>query len=94
MEDVTTEQVKRALFDHQITRWPIRPCSLCGVEVAYYFNNGKVELDTNCSCVSYTTERKELTPEEFIRETFNLQTPEYRKIMWDQFLASGLIPLR
>ena len=91
MENVTVEQTCEAIHDHQITRWPIRDCSICGSFVTYYFEDGEVHLDTNCSCVGYRTPRQIRSVEEFIAETFNLQSkPEVRERMWNEFVASGV----
>ncbi len=92
MEKVTVEETREALHEHHITRWPIRPCSMCGVPITYYFEDDKIQLDTNCACVTYTTPRQDKTVEEFIAGTFNLQEPEVREKMWERFLAAGMPP--
>lgn len=41
-----------AARDHEITWWPIRDCSICGVPVGYEFTGDTVAFSSGCGCNS------------------------------------------
>lgn len=88
MDEVTVEQVKEAIATHNIERWTLRTCGLCDAPLDYIFQKFGTFYDSNCDCTSrwVTPEERSL---ESVVETFNRQTPDIRKSMWDKFIASG-----
>lgn len=75
MKTRTVEEFKAAVKQHNITRWPIRNCSICGYEMSYMFRGDKVFYDTGCTC---TYNRGDLEPRmwEQVAESYN------RNVQW------------
>ncbi len=87
-ENITVEQIKDAVKEHDIRVWKLRGCSICLIPLTYSFNGDDPTYDSNCDCVSYSTE-PEPRSWESIAEIFNMQTPAIRMYMWNEFLAAG-----
>lgn len=87
MDPGTAEQVQAAVAEHGIQQWALRSCSSCTVSLYYVFDNGRVGFAPGCGCsdsgVIYERSYSDLAG------TFNMQTPEVRARMWDDFLKAG-----
>lgn len=59
---VEPEEVKNAMIKNDISSIDIRPCSMCGHVLTYKMVVQNLFIDTNCNCVTYTTD---LEPREF-----------------------------
>lgn len=46
----TGEDFKKQAKDHNLTSWPIRPCTFCEVEIGYEFRNGEPFFNSSCGC--------------------------------------------
>lgn len=49
------EDFKKAVKEKNIKKWLFRSCSICGVDIGYYFKGNKVFFDGNCNCVRYSS---------------------------------------
>jgi len=85
---ITAEDVTNAIRDHKITRWVLRTCGICHAPLAYEFNDGRVQYDSNCHCTRYYTPPNPRTIDDVVR-VFNMQSPDVRARMWNKFIASG-----
>lgn len=47
----TAEEFKAQAEKHGITECYHRPCSFCGYQTHYFFQDGKVFFDAGCDCV-------------------------------------------
>lgn len=88
MEQITIDDVKQAVSSHGIQLWTLRRCSMCHSPLTYAFDGDLVTFDSNCDCVSYFSP-PQIRDWEDVTEVFNMQTPEVRQQMWDEFIASG-----
>jgi hypothetical protein len=51
---ITAEEVKTAMLATGKRFFPVRSCSLCGVDIGYILGeDGSVAFQTSCGCVSY-----------------------------------------
>lgn len=91
MSDITADQVRDAVRERSITSWMLRRCSMCGTGLNYLFADNGVTYDSNCDCVSYWTPPGKRDFES-LAQTFNMQTPEWRERLWQDFLAAGSFP--
>lgn len=79
MTEVTPEQVRDAMVAANITRVPVRDCSLCGYEMAYYrLDNNELFFDLGCDC----TGSSKMNPRDYsaLSDWINMQIgPEHRQ---------------
>lgn len=86
MQEVTVEQCKAVVTDKGLSRIDHHKCTLCGYQTAYViFDNGTMAFDPGCNC----TGNRHFRPASFedVVGTFNMQTPEIRARMWEDFQA-------
>ncbi len=88
MEQVTVDDLKKAVTEHDIRIWPLRQCSMCLTSLTYAFDGDRITYDANCSCVTYTRPPEKRSWDS-VAEIFNMQTPDARERMWDEFVAAG-----
>jgi len=88
MEKISPDQVEQAIKEHNIRSWTLRKCSICHTNLNYTFVGDKVYYNANCNCGRHW-EPLLVSSYREVANTFNLQTPEARKEMWDEFIASG-----
>ena len=89
MDTITADQIKAATAEHVIRVWTLRTCSICYAPLNYQFpSDGTVYFNSNCDCGSRWEPVQERSYDDVAR-TFNMQTPEVRQRMWDEFIACG-----
>lgn len=88
MEPITFEQLQKVLdlTDRRFRRWNVRGCSICNSKIGYAFQDGEIGFDARCDCSS----GGEIQPRSRndLLSIFNDQTPEGRKLLWDDFLKA------
>lgn len=89
MNEVTAEQVQKAVNDRGIFSYSPRSCSLCSAPLRYLFSRAgnAVAFDSRCGCGGDS----QPNPRSFVdvANHFNLQTPEIRAAIWADFLKMG-----
>lgn len=85
--NVTPEQVREAVKEHNISTWLVRRCSICDYPLQYVFlPEDFVGFDTGCYC---TSGRGGVVPRFYfdVANTFNIQTDEIGNRMWKDFIG-------
>lgn len=87
MEQVSATQIKDVVAAKNMTHVAHHRCALCGYQTGYDIDGDVVTFDAGCDC----TGRYSTRPSSFadIAETFNIQKPEIRARMWDDFQAGN-----
>lgn len=47
----TADDFQKAAAERQIGRWSTHDCTICGIDVGFYFHGDYVEFDSSCDCV-------------------------------------------
>lgn len=89
MDKVAAEDVLAEVLSRGIQRWRLRDCSICGEPLHYEFHGAHVFYQSGCGCSWSPPEPRS---HQRVADTFNMQTPEVRARMWDEFLACGTSP--
>ena len=50
----TAKEFKEQVEKHEILRWDIHDCFICGYHCGFIFDKGKVFYDSSCDCVSWS----------------------------------------
>jgi hypothetical protein len=86
MEQVESHDVEAVIREKGLLRIGHHKCSMCGYPTGYVVDDGDVvAFDAGCDC----TGRYVLRPAsvEDIAATLNMQSPEVRARMWEDFQA-------
>ena len=85
MENITASQVKDVATENGFSRIGHHKCGMCGYPTGYIIDGDHVAFDAGCNCTGRYLSR----PSSFddIARTFNMQTPEIRARMWEDFKA-------
>lgn len=68
----SAEDFRRAAKEHNIVRWGIRDCSICGYGLAYDIDGEKITFDSGCHCVDYQCHIERTWQD--LADHYNLQT--------------------
>ena len=79
MRDVTAQEIEESMKLNNITSVGIRRCSMCNTMLTYNLLHGRPYVDTNCDCVSYTTDMKEVSFKK-LADWVNCQTKDEHKL--------------
>lgn len=87
MEPVTVKQCADVIRENNLARIGHHKCSMCGYPTGYVIGDDGVTVlfDAGCDCTGRYTMRESSLDD--IVNLFNMQKPEIRARMWDDFKA-------
>lgn len=80
----TKEELMKQIKEHDIKRWTIHNCSMCGYPCGYLIEGDNIFYDCGCDCVSY----RDIHPSsiEELTADFNRNRKENNPNISDEYL--------